>query len=63
MSQRFTFYCEDHREQVKLGPSPNDAAPGHAIAPCCPVCYRMMFWVPNGGTVVPPAPASSQGSP
>lgn len=49
----FTFYCGTHRDQVKHGPSPNSVKPGAALAPSCPVCFQTMFWVPNGGTVVP----------
>ena len=52
-SRVFTFYCGTHRDQVKHGPSPNSAKPGMALAPACPVCFHTMFWVPNGGTVVP----------
>lgn len=53
MSKPFTFYCDVHFWEVKLGPSPSEAAPGKPLAPACPTCFQRMYWVPNGGTVIP----------
>jgi hypothetical protein len=55
----FTFYCETHRSEVRTGPSPSEVAEGRPLAPVCPQCFRTMFWVSNGGTVVPDPEASS----
>ena len=54
----FTYYCWDHRDMVAFGPSPNTRhkSGGWVIPPSCPVCQQSMYWVPDGGTVVPPSP-------
>ena len=49
----FTFYCDVHFWEVKQGPPPGCRSRGNALSPVCPTCFRYMFWVPNGGTVVP----------
>jgi hypothetical protein len=47
----FLYYCEDHREQTKQGPRPSTKA---GVYPACPLCFRLMFYVPNGGQELPP---------
>lgn len=51
----FTYYCGEHRDQVTTaaGPSTPHRAGGFVAPPCCPICYEPMYWVPNGGTVIP----------
>lgn len=51
----YTYYCEKHRDQTTTAPGPSTRTPtgGFRNGPCCPICLEWMFWVPNGGTVVP----------
>ena len=43
-----TYYCEDHRNITVRADSPNIR-----IAPVCRICFKHMYWVPSGGTLVP----------
>lgn len=52
----WTYYCGDHRDQTTLDERPS--ATTHR--PVCPVCFAGMYWVPDGGTVVPPDPAGDE---
>lgn len=49
-ARSFTYYCDQHRKHIVLGPPPSECS----TSPCCPHCHERMMWVPNGGTVVPP---------
>lgn len=48
----FTYYCGEHRDQRQIAGAPSDRPTG--AKPVCPICFSPMFWVPNGGTEVPP---------
>lgn len=52
----FTFYCGEHRDMLAFGPPPSTRhkAGGWVQPPCCPVCLESMYYVPDGGTAVPP---------
>ena len=50
----YTYYCEDHREYVVRKESPGVLFNNGKSDPICPVCFKYLFWVPNGGTDIPP---------
>ena len=46
--ESFTYHCPVHHDQAKKYLPPSKGG-----RPQCPICNRLMAWVPNGGTEVP----------
>lgn len=51
MKRLFTYYCYRHRSFVAQGPPPSEHIPNLV----CGHCHERLYWVPDGGTVVPRA--------
>lgn len=53
----FTYYCGEHRNYTAKGCAPSVTGMNGCpiFNPVCPTCLEQLFYVPNGGNVVPAA--------
>ena len=51
----YTYYCFVHRDQAAVGSPPSHVSSNGCpiFQPACPVCHERMYYVPDGGTVIP----------